>query len=329
MKNLILFICLLFLVLGASAQTRKHIANFSLFQQYFNPALTGYEGSMVKTYYRDQWAGFEDAPRTIFASVEMDLADMSAWRRTDVLKTRESDSFSRQAGAKHAWGFSVLHDSFGPFGETQLNLSYASRVKLSEKLGLRAGAAFTYGFQRLNGNKLVLDQPGDAQFADYLNRQNRSGKFDMNLGVMLAGEDFYLGYALQDAAQGGITSGDNFLNNTFAMQHVAQAGFRRAVSDEIGLITNGIFRYDSHQQKTTEVQAKAVYQNSVWAGGGYRHNLAYTFNAGIRVNQFRFGYVHEIPTGDARIPKHTSEFMVTYNLIDVKYPRLSKKVTMW
>ena len=34
----LVFVCS---VLGLQAQNRKHVANFSLFQQYFNPALTG------------------------------------------------------------------------------------------------------------------------------------------------------------------------------------------------------------------------------------------------------------------------------------------------
>lgn len=329
MKKLTISFCLLLSALGASAQSRKYIANFPLFQQYFNPALTGYEGSMVKTFYRDQWTGFEDAPRTVFASVELDLADVKAWRKADVVKTREADWYSRQAGAKHAWGISVLHDSFGPFAESEVQLGYGSRVRLSETVSLRAGVAATYAFQRLNGNRLVVDQAGDTEFSDYLGRENRAGKLDVNVGVMLTGDDFYLGYALQDLAQGGLSSGDKFVEGAYAMQHVAQAGYRRAVTDQFGLIANGIVRYDSQRRETAELQAKAVFQNMVWAGGGYRLNLAYTLNAGIRLSQFRIGYVHEIPTGDATIGRNTSEFMVTYNLLPVKYPRLGKKVTMW
>ncbi|GAA4313111.1 PorP/SprF family type IX secretion system membrane protein [Nibribacter koreensis] len=330
MKKLTISLCFLLSALGASAQSRKHIANFSLFQQYFNPALTGYEGSMVKTYYRDQWTGFEDAPRTIFASVELDAADITAWRRSDVMKTRNPDYYNRQAGAKHAYGLSVLHDSFGPFVETQVNLSYGSRIRLSEKMSMRAGVAMTYGIQRLNGNKLVIDQDGDQEYLDYLGKENRANKLDVNLGVMLTGQDAYLGYALQDIAKGEVSSGDEFMEGTYAMQHVVQAGYRTAVSEHIGFVANGIFRYDSFQKETTEVQAKAVFQNVFWAGGGYRHNLAYTVNAGVRLNQFKVGYVLEMPTGDAQhIGKNTSEFMVTYNLFPVKYPKLGKKVTMW
>lgn len=330
MKKLTISFCILLSALGVSAQNRKHIANFSLFQQYFNPALTGYEGSMIKTFYRDQWTGFEDAPRTIFASVELDAADISAWRKTDVLKTREDDAYNRQAGAKHAWGLSVLHDSFGPFAESQVFLSYGSRIRLSEKLSLRAGAAATYTLTRLNGNKLILDESGDTEFDEYIGKEGRVNKLDVNVGVMLTGENFYLGYALQDVGQGGLTSGKEFLNDTYALQHVAQAGYRVAVSEQVGLVANSIFRYDSNLKETVEVQGKAVFQNMFWVGGGYRHDLAYTLNAGLRVSQFRIGYVLERPTGDASIiGKNTSEFIVTYNLFQVKYPKLGKKVTMW
>ncbi|MFB9865003.1 PorP/SprF family type IX secretion system membrane protein [Rufibacter immobilis] len=329
MKKLTLSICLLLSVLGATAQNRKHIANFPLFQQYFNPALTGYEGSMVKSFYRDQWTGFEDAPRTLFASVELDLADVSAWRKTDVLKTQQEDAYSRQAGAKHAWGLSVLHDTFGPYKESQLFLSYGSRIRLSDKLSLRAGAAVTYSFQRLNGNKLTVDQSNDPEFQSVLGQDARISKLDVNLGLMLTSENFYVGYALQDVTQGGLASGEEFISAKFALQHIAQAGYRHALTEQVGLVANGIFRYDSNLGETVEGQVKAVFRNMFWLGGGYRHDLAYTANAGFRINQFRLGYVQEMPTGKANIRRNTSEFMVTYNLFPVKYPKLGKNVTMW
>ena len=44
------------------AQNRKFVSQFSEFQSYFNPALTGYEGSVVRGFVRNQWGGIEGAP---------------------------------------------------------------------------------------------------------------------------------------------------------------------------------------------------------------------------------------------------------------------------
>ncbi|MDX5480719.1 MAG: PorP/SprF family type IX secretion system membrane protein [Hymenobacteraceae bacterium] len=331
MKKYILAVAVIISALGAHAQSRKHIANFSLFQQYYNPALTGYEGSMVKTFYRNQWAGFEGAPKTIFASGEMDLADLRAWRKDGQLKTQQEDGYNRQIGASHAFGLAVLSDEFGPFRESQLHLSYGSRIRLSERLSLRWGTALTFSGQRLDGNRLTIDQENDPQYQDALGQSNRMGKVDLNFGLMLTADSYYLGYAMQDISRGGVlTTGDDFLKDAFTRKHIVQAGYRRALTDQIGMVVNGIYQYDDKLEETMEGQLKAVYQNTFWVGGGYRKDLAYTVNAGVRLNQLRIGYVYEKTAGDARaIRNNTNEIMLTYNLIPVKYPKYSKQVSIW
>ncbi|WP_162426643.1 PorP/SprF family type IX secretion system membrane protein [Pontibacter pudoricolor] len=330
MKKIYLTIALVASVLGASAQNRKHVANFSLFQHYFNPALTGYEGSMLKTYYRNQWTGFEDAPKTIFASAELDLADLASWKKDGLLQTSETDTYNRQLGARHAFGLAVLNDRFGPFTETQLHLSYGTRVRLSEKLSLRWGAAATYSSQQLDASKLTMDQEGDPEFEGFKGESGKVGKLDLNMGLVLTAENFYLGYAMQDILKGKMTTGDDYLANSFPRQHVVQAGYRAALSEQVGLVVNGLYRYDAKLEETMEGQVKAVYQNMLWLGAGYRRDLAYSLQGGVRLKQLRLGYVYEVPTADARyLDKATNELMLIYNLLAVKYPKYGKKVTMW
>ncbi|MCC9166337.1 PorP/SprF family type IX secretion system membrane protein [Pontibacter harenae] len=331
MKKLIILAVLAVSVLGVKAQSRKHVANFSLFQQYFNPALTGYEGSMAKSFYRNQWTGFEGAPNTIFASAELDLADMADWRSSDVLRTERQDRYDRHAGAKHAFGIAVLHDVFGPFNESQVQLSYGSRIRLSKSLSLRWGGALAYTAMRLDGNKLTVDQENDAEYQDFLGRSNRMGKLDVNLGLMLTSENYYLGYAIQDITQDGIVaSGDDFVEGMFQRQHVVQAGYRTALSDQFGLVANAMYRSDAAVKESMEGQVKAVYQNNFWAGGGYRKDLAYSVTAGVRLDQLKIGYVYEVPSGDATyISRGTNEISITYNLIPAKHPKYSRQVTMW
>ncbi len=330
MKKILLTIALVASVLGLNAQNRKHVANFSLFQQYFNPALTGYEGSMLKTYYRNQWTGFEDAPKTIFASAELDLADMASWKKDGLLKTSQDDTYNRQLEAKHAFGLAVMNDRFGPFTENQVNLSYGTRVRLSEKLSLRWGAAATYSSQQLDVSRLTTDEEADPEFENFNGQNGKMSKFDLNMGLMLTAENFYVGYAMQDIMKGKMTTGDDYLNKAFPQHHVAQAGYRTALTEQFGVVVNGLYRYDDKLEDTMEGQVKAVYQNMLWLGAGYRHNLAYSVQGGVRLNQLRLGYVYEVPNGDAKyMDKATNEIMVTYNLIPVKYPKFGKKVTIW
>lgn len=54
-KTLLLLAVLSLTVMESYSQTRKYVSQFSHFQGYFNPALTGYEGSVVRGFVRNQW----------------------------------------------------------------------------------------------------------------------------------------------------------------------------------------------------------------------------------------------------------------------------------
>jgi type IX secretion system PorP/SprF family membrane protein len=297
MKKHLLTLFFIAVALGLQAQSRKQVAHFSLFQPYFNPAMNGFEGSQVKTLYRDQFTGFTDAPQTMFLSGEVNTADV-------------------RAGANGAFGFSLLRDTFGPFKETHLNLGYGSFVQLSEKLSLRAGAALTYQVSRLDASKVTVDETNDAEYQNLFGTDNnQTHKLDVNAGLTLTGENFYLGYAIQDLAKGKMLTGDHYYDRTYPWHHVVQAGYRKGLGEDFSLVVNGIYRYDSKLEGTTEGQLKGVWKNRIWAGFSHRLNQAMGISAGAQVSRFRLGYAREVATGKAEgINAGTNELMITYQL---------------
>src|SRR5690606_23460181 len=92
----------LLLSVGVLAQTRKNISQFSHFQSYFNPGLTGYEGSTVRGFVRNQWAGFEGAPQTFFFSTEIDFGEIAGELDPALM-------------GKNAISINLLHDTYGAF----------------------------------------------------------------------------------------------------------------------------------------------------------------------------------------------------------------------
>ena len=116
MKKLLLLLSLgILLSIASFAQSRKYMSQFSHMQGYFNPALTAYEGTMVKGLVRNQWAGWEGAPKMNFVSAELDLANLGG---------------SSDLG-KNAIGVNLLSDEYGAFTESELILSYSTRIQVS------------------------------------------------------------------------------------------------------------------------------------------------------------------------------------------------------
>ncbi len=273
---------------------------------------------MLRSAYRNQWTGFEDAPKTILAAVELNLENLRSNDRPFASKSEREAA--EMGSARHGLGVTLYHDQFGPARETQALLSYGAAVRLSEGLSLRWGTALSYTFHRLDGNSLTVDQENDPRFGNLLGNENRSGRADVNLGLSLTAANFYVGYAMLDVTEGKVaSSGSDYLDGFYTRRHVGQAGFRQSLTDMVGFTVNGIYQYDKNFKSTLEGQVKAVYDNLFWISGGYRHDLAYTIGAGLRLNQLAIGYTYETPTQDAKaIDKSTNEVTLSYHLSALK-----------
>ena len=280
---------------------------------------------MLKSYYRNQWAGFDGAPKTFFLSAEVNLSD---YRGTSESLSGEEPPVAK-AGIQHSVGLSVLYDSYGPFIENQIFLSYRSRINITKKVSLQAGGAVAYHLQTLDGRSLTSEEASDPSISKYSNQTSRSGRLDFNVGLAVTGADFYAGYAMQNVVGSMDERNSGFQRNS-EIQYIAQGGYRKALSEKFGLVINALIRFDKHIDETIEGQVKSVFYNTAWLGVGYRNQLAYSFNLGFRMKQLRVGYAYEIPTGDAQMTgSGTNEILVTYDLKKIIYPRLTRQMSIW
>ena len=329
-RFILIYCCVLLLTFTAEAQHHKQLGCFSQFQQYYNPSLTGFNGSAVKTLYRNQWTGFEDAPKTLLATAELDLKNLKHGKGYRFGK-QDYEDYLKSISARHALGIAVSHDKFGPSKETALALSYGAGIRISETLSLRWGTALTYQQRMLDGNSLSVDQENDPRYANMLGRRNRMGKVDLDVGLALSAAKFYVGYALQNASKGKLlTTGDDYLDDFYTRRHMLQAGFRTLVSSNIGVILSGNYQYDTKHDGMLEGQLKAVYRNMFWAGGGYRNKTAYSLLGGVRINQLNIHYTYESPVADARyMNKVTNEIALSYTLRKIKQDTGSQQLGLW
>lgn len=283
------------------AQSRKYISQFSHLQGYYNPGLTGYEGSMLRGFVRNQWAGWEGAPKTYFASAELDFGQLSGQASGDIL-------------GKNAAGVSILHDSYGAFAETELVLSYASRIQVGKQTNLRLGAGVNYRTVRLDGNSLTIEQADDPIVGQYLGSFSNMDIIDFNLGMALTHPNYYLSYAVHNVNQGGISSGDIFMDK-MPRVGIVQAGYKSRLNENLGIASNFMYRTQVDLPDNIEFNLKLVMKDKIWVGGGHRIDYANNFQFGVLFDRIRVGYIYELPmTRSYLIPHTTHEFMLTYAL---------------
>jgi type IX secretion system PorP/SprF family membrane protein len=301
MKKLLTLLIALSLSTALFGQSRKYISQFSHLQGYYNPALTGYEGSMLRGFVRNQWAGWEGAPKTYFASAELDFGQLSGQASGDIL-------------GKNAAGFSILHDQYGAFAETEFVASYASRIQIGERSNLRLGAGVSYKNVRLDGNSLTTEQANDPIVGQYLGSFSNMEILDFNLGLALTHPSYYVSYAVHHVNQGAISSGDIFMGR-LPLMGIFQAGYRSRLNENLSLATNFMYRSQSDLPDNLELNIKVVLKEKLWLGGGHRIDYANNFQFGILFDRMRIGYIYEMPMLKSYLlPNVTHEFMLTYAL---------------
>jgi type IX secretion system PorP/SprF family membrane protein len=290
------------------AQSRKYISQFSHFQGYYNPGLTAYEGSMFKGFVRNQWAGWEGAPKTYFVSAELDFADLAD---------------SGELG-KNAVGINLLSDEYGAFRENELILSYSTRVRISELAGLRLGAGVNLNSIRLDGNSLTTEQVNDPTVNQYLGGFATMNVVDFNLGLALTHPNYYVSYAAHNVNGGGLSRGDVFMDGK-PLVNIVQAGYRNRVTEDLTFIFNSMWRSQEDLPDNIEFNAKFMLYDKLWVGAGHRVDYANHAQLGMVLGKLRFGYVYEWPSLKSYLlPNTTHELMLSIRLFDT-----AEKLTMW
>lgn len=300
-KFIIALLVLTGILTEGRGQTRKFVSQFSHFQSYFNPALSGYEGSTVRGFVRNQWAGFEGAPKTYFFSAELDFGELAGEEDPALV-------------GKNAVSLNLLNDTYGAFRENELTLSYASRVRLSETHNLRLGVGINYQSIRLDGNSLTLEQASDPTISQYLGTFSDMQVIDVNIGVALTHANYYLSYGMHRVNGGSIQSGDEFMNG-YPAEQMIQAGFRESLTQNVSIIANGFFRSRKDLPNVLELNLKALLMDKIWVGAGHRIDYANNLQVGVLTKRLRIGYVYEFPLkGTYLMSNSTHEFTAVLNL---------------
>jgi len=297
-------------------QSRKYVSNFSHFQSYFNPGLTGYEGSAIRGFVRNQWSAIEGAPKTNFVSAEIDFGEISGKMDPALM-------------GKNAVSINLLQETYGAFRETELIVAYASRIRLTAKHNLRLGAGVSYQNIRLDGDALTLEELNDPLLGQYFGDFSNMQVLDFNIGLALTHSNYYFAYGMHRVAGGAIISGDEFMNG-YPTSNVVQGGYREALSPKLAVIFNAFYRTQKDISDNFEMNMKALLMDRIWLGVGHRVNAATNLQVGILTKRVRIGYLFEFPMGGGyNLPGNTHEFTAVFNLFRDNTRRSDNEVLIW
>lgn len=285
---------------GAAAQQKALYSQYMSNYFILNPAVAGFEKDVnIRMGYRNQWVGFDGAPKTFYLSGEGALFNYELKR-------------SRRAQPFHGVGGFVYTDQTGPTTRTGALASYAYHVPLNRDIFLSSG--FFAGFQqfRFDPSKVRLAEGIDS---DPVTNHGRIDAFmpDLTVGLFLHSKEFYVGASLFQVLGNKIYEAEGTEEVSRLSRHLfVSGGYNLDVHDKIMVTPSVLLKYVYGAPLQADINVKgayyfskrrqkSVYDDQLWAGLSYRTQDAIVGLVGVQFQeQFQLSYTYDVTVSPMR-----------------------------
>lgn len=272
------------------AQQEPQYTQYMFNMMSVNPAYTGTSDAMnALMLSRWQWVGVEGAPRS----------------HTFALHTPINEK-------KIGVGASVIADNIGPVTNTYVNVNYAHRVSLSEKLTLSLGLKGGVYNYHVALSKLALNEQDNTFAEDY--KKN----FQPNIGAggYLYTRDYYVGISVPKLLKTDLEEvGTDEIPTELKRHFFITAGYVFELNSEWKLKPSFINKMVEGAPPSLDLTAQALYLDKFWLGTTYRIGDALAFLFDVQVNrQLIIGYSYDLTlSGMSDNSNGTHELLISYD----------------
>lgn len=268
--------------------------NYLLNAYAYNPAVAGSKSNALATInYRNQWTGFEDAPKTYMISLHSPLGKQK----------------------KTAAGALISSDNTGLLSRTSGYLTFAYHIKLNKNYKLGFGVSVGMVQYRIKLYDAKVADSGDDLLTGNLLSNN---VFDSNGGLYLYSDKLFFGLSAYQYMGNKITWKDSKSN--LSQHFYATLGYTFKVSKNFSVQPSVLAKFNAPLPLQPEFSLRGLYKNLFWIGGSYRMNDAASVMAGVIVKErLTIGYSYDIPT--SKIRTYTSgshEVVIAYQFMKPK-----------
>ncbi len=254
-----------------------------------NSAMAGYDGLLTYNLItRQQWLGFENAPRTFSFSSQIRMPQRGFSIK---VRPRKGNKFLSARKGRVGLGFSLVSDRNGYFINTTSSFAYAYHIPMRNR-------QFSLGLQ-CNVSQFKIDKSGiDFRNPDPYTFQINNPIYvpDINVGAFYYNflKRSYLGFSIKNFLQAKIKFGNPYLKNYKNLrQYFFMAGYT--------FYDQNNFQYEpSMLVKTTEglilqgeASVKVYYKTNYWLGLSYRTEKTIVTLFGAKWNNFYVGYAFD------------------------------------
>jgi type IX secretion system PorP/SprF family membrane protein len=288
MKKIILVAFISLFIRELNAQQQAHLTQYFDNYLYANPAYAGSSGMLnVSGIHREQWVGFEGAPRTSILGFNMPLKYESV-----------------------GIGANVIRDEIGPTSNTQLQLNASYRLKFNEKNSLSFGLNAGFGLMSSITSSLISTIENDP--SKLTNQQNRFMP-NMGAGLLYKRERLFVGFSAPKLFQSSLDGTDNNLEKRHFFTQIGgvinlDEAWKLRPSTQLIFISGAPINLD--------LSLTTIYQERFIFGAMYRLQSAFGIFVQYQINDiFRVSLASDFSTQAIRSYNYgTYELGLAYDL---------------
>jgi type IX secretion system PorP/SprF family membrane protein len=276
----------------AEAQQVFRRSQFFVNPYLSNPAVAGtLPESPISASFRNQWAGFDGAPRTNTLSGHTSLPNR--FGLGGVIYSDNTGGAIKQSGVEVTGSYTIDLNNYD---------------------------AVSFGLS-LMANQWSFDndlEVWDVEDPALQWGMEQSMSLDANFGMMIFGEAYSFGFAIPQLLQtkSGLSPSPNASSNNenSLFRHFRFMGrYAYDVNKDFALEASGLVRFTAVTPAQLDVYIKGTYAQAAWVMLGMRAGDAVLVGTGVNVDQFGLAYTYDITSTDARLfSPHTHELTLTY-----------------
>lgn len=324
------YILVVLAILGfTQASNAQQLAQFSQYLHnpiLLNPATAGINNNVnLKLSYRNQWTGFTNAPETYYFSVDATIGANS--KGNTLNSSRRGYTEVRRGGRSigHGVGGYVLADNYGAFTNTAGYLTYALHLTLSGKIRMSLGIAAGMSGWKLNSDKVQVADPNDNTFDYMIGMGLKKTFFDMNSGLWVFSDKFYVGYSSEQLLQNQLRDIEIPAETKINIHHFVTGGYVFKLNTDLYITPSLMLKYMMPAPSTLDFNVKANYKDQLWGGFSYRTNDAVVIIVGYNIKQkFNIGYSYDVTLSEVKqYSSGSHEIVLGYNVFSRRKSTIS------
>jgi len=312
----------------AVAQQKPQYTQYVFNNLLLNPAVTGIENyTDVKAGYRSQWTGLQGAPVTSYLTIDAPIGNNFIQGDATAFPAEGGENPSSRlytqnymaAEPHHGIGFTIVSDQAGPITQTNIDLTYAYHLGLTDRINLAVGVAAGLNHINLNTSELTLETPFDPAIS---NGNNSQWKPDLSTGFWLYSSNYYFGASVQELLPENLyfSSNNTYNQSKTVPQYFVTGGVKLFLTDDITLLPSFLIKSINPTPLTYDINAKISFKDKIWLGGSYRHDDSFGVLAGINISSFiNIGYSYDITTSALNTVSNGTHEIVISLLLNNRY----------